>query len=410
MKMVLNTTKIIFFLFIFFSNIQITYAQESVEIIFFNGDTIKEQLNARKLKYSKDSIFLNTKSLSGFFSPNEIKQLKTNNLNLQSASVLIRNKEVGTEFIEPIITGYISLYQSYRKNGRKLFYLQKGDSAIYQIPKKYYKGYVNLMFSDCNSLNIEMNDTSMNRFDNKLSDWHELVSAYNECKGFANNTIVYKEPIIKSRNFIAAGISTSAFYINTLPYSLHNFSPKFSPYAGINFGFEYFERIGIFIAGNLRYYGSESGFVAKGNRIEIITPLANNIHKVNVDVNLKYSLLALEIPLFVKIKLFTLKKKSPYFEFGSLMSSVLINKSRALAIDDYIYPGIYDDKIRFDRFNLGKYIGGGIDFPLNNRSFSANFTYINMKYASQPIYSYGFSDFNATTFIYNYCLGIRMVF
>ncbi len=124
----------------------ISFSQEFAEIILFNGDTIKEQLISRKIKYSKDSIFLHFNPFKRYACPDEITRLKTTDLHLISAKIISRNNDIVAEFIEPLIAGFISLYQSYDSNGKKLFYLQKEDSFIYHIPDKFFKGYILLFF------------------------------------------------------------------------------------------------------------------------------------------------------------------------------------------------------------------------------------------------------------------------
>ena len=383
-------------------------SQEIIEVVFRNGEIYQEQISKKQLKYSADSIHLFIKNESRYYSPAEIQGIKTKNLNLYSDSVLTRDKGLSLHFIEPLVKGNMSLYQSYDKRGKRIFYLQKKDSLIHQIPEKFYKGYIHLMFADCRSLNLEMNDKSLDRFQYKLSNWIELVMYYNECQGEALNTTIYREPAYKFRNYLTAGISTSAFGMNVPPYNKETISLGYSPLAGIVTGIEYFNFFGFFAAANFRHYGGKGEFITTGRRLVELPDYTKAIIEVDVDVDLKYSMYVLELPLYMKANLFPSGKISPYIEFGPMINSIFINKSRALAIDNYIIPGTYDDKIYFNEFNVGVYLNAGLGFQWMNRNFALNFTYTNLNYKSQPIYNYGLSNDDAITRINNYAVSLRM--
>ena len=383
-------------------------SQEIIKVVFQNGEFYKEEISKKNLKYTTDSIYLNIRNESRYYSPAEIQRINTKNLNLFSDSVLTRDKGITMHFMEPLVTGNMSLYQSYDIRGKRTFYLQKKDSLIYHIPEKYYKGYIHLMFADCESLNLEMNDKTLDRFQYKLSNWIELVLYYNECQGEGINTIIHREPAYKFQHYLIAGISTSAFGLNVPPYSKETINHGYSPMAGIVTGIEYFNFFGIYTAANFRHYGGKSEFMTAGKRLVELPNFTKTMVDVDVDVNLKYSLYVMELPVYVRTNLFPSGKISPYVEFGPMITTIFLNKSRAVALDNYIMPGTYDDKIYFNEFNAGVYLNAGLEFLWMNKNMGLNFTYTNLNYKSQPIYNYGLSNDDAITKINNFAVSFRI--
>lgn len=393
---------------LFFTLLQNINSQKKIDIIYNDGITQSIEATGKRLKYSKDGISLSINRKTVKYTPSEIQQVRSGEFKLISSKIHNQNGDSVYEFLEPLLSGYISLYRSYDNKGKKLFYLQVKDSVIQFIPKKYFKFYINYLFSDCNSLNIQMDEKSFQRFEYKLDDWLHLVNIYNKCKGFGDGTVMHKDPVFKYESFLSLGGSSSFININKKPYTAVNFNNKYTPYAGFGFGVECFDFLGLNFSANFHNYQSDAHFTARGARLVWISSWQHTSIPVNVDVNLKYSLIAMELPLFIRARVFSSKKIYPYLECGPVVSTILSNKSVATAVDDYVDQGSYKDKIYFDKFNPALYFGGGMGFKINNRNYNVNFGLTRIRFNSQPIHNYGFSGDGTYTFNDNFNISIRM--
>ncbi|MCF8372939.1 MAG: PorT family protein [Bacteroidales bacterium] len=353
---------------------------------FSDDKTNEYQLDKNKLTYSADSVVLEKDGLTRYFYPSEIKSIKTDKLLLVSKDVS-KNGDIKRQLLEPIIEGTISLYQSRVHKGEVCYYLQKGDSIIYALPKKYFVGFINLLFADCEELNITMAPESMNKYKYNLRSFFELVHTYNGCFDPNAETVIYKVPKVKFKSYLTAGIAIPFIKIDSYPYKNQEFSKIPSPYFGGAMGFEYFKTIGLYIGVDYSKIRSKSSFTATGVRFNSELEQID----VDVDIDLDYSFHLLKLPFTLQIKTFPSKRISPFFEIGASANAIFLNKSTAIADDDYTQGVGYTSEIFLNDLNISKFFNVGLEFKKYKKPFSLNFGMTNTKYSSTPITNYGFS-------------------
>ncbi len=378
-------------------------AQVDITVQFSSNELVEYHSSNKSILYSYDSVFLEIKGKGRYYYPEEIESIKANDLFLVTKNVR-RAKVYKKEFVEQVIEGYMSLYKSKNTEGKLCLYLQKEDSMIYYIPEKYFKGYINSLFSDCEKLNIEMEKKSLQRFTYKLYTFYELVSFYNNCMDKDSKSITFKEPKILFNKYVAFGATTSTIKTSLYPFDGQNYSLKLSPHFGVAMGYLYSNRLGFFIGLNYSKIHSTSMFTTIGTRFDE----NNSIILANVDIDLGISFHLVEVPLSLYIQPVQFKHLKPYIEFGPRLDVLFMDTSKVTADDDYTEGINYKYDIRFDMLTLAKFINLGIETTKFNKKFNLNFGISNSRYGFIPMTSYGFHKQNSNISFTKYLLSLRM--
>ena len=378
-------------------------AQINITVKFPGKELIEYPSGKRTIDYSYDSVYLKINGEERYYYPEEIEYIKTDELYLIS-KIVHRNTENKKEFIQPIIKGFISLYQSRNLKGEKCFYLQKGDSTIYSISKNFYKGYIYTLFSDCEKLHLTMEKESLDNIGYNLSDIFDLVTRYNKYMEPDSVSVVYKEPSLLFKKYFLLGSTITTIKLDGYPYAGQKFTINPAPYIGFNFGLDYLDRYGFTLGLNYTYIKSKSGFTAKGSRFnDKQMPIV-----VDVDINLDFSLHCLEFPIALYFKPFKFKNVSPYIETGAMLNFIIKNGSGVTADDNYKPVIDYTDVVRLNTFNITEFLNVGTEISKFSRTIRLNLGISNLAFLSNPITSYTFDSFKTKIKFNQYSFSLRI--
>ena len=378
-------------------------AQIDIAVKFPNKELIEYNSTGKTIHYSYEGIFLQIEGEGRYYFPEEIEYVKTNELFLVSKSVQ-RDKESDKELIQPIIKGFMSLYQSRNMKGEKCLYIQKADSIIYFISKRYFKGYIYALFSDCSELDLKMEKGSLDNFEYNLSNIFDLITRYNKYMGSGSESVVYKEPSLLLKNYLSVGSTITTISMDDYPYADRKFPIIPSPYIGFTVGVDYLDRFGCYLGLNYMFIRSKSNYTSKGTRL-------NDNHLpivVDVDINHDFSVHCLELPLAFSIKPFKFKNISPYFEFGPKLNIIIKNGSTITADDNYKHGIDYSDYIRLNACNISGFLNIGTEISKFSKIINLNLGLSKMTYLSSPITSYAFYNNKSKVKFMQYTFSLRI--
>lgn len=363
------------------------FGQEKITVQFSNKEIVEIQKNKKKFDYSNERVFLEIDSNRRYYVAKEIDYVKTSDFTIIS-SMVYRDKIFNIELLQPIAHGLMSLYQSKYVDGKACFYFQKADSTIYAIPEKHFRNYIIAMFSDCDKLDIRMNEESLSKYSYNANNLSELVCLYNKFMKPDSVTDIKRIPTVKLKTYAEFGLVSTMTEMNTLPYKSQDFSPKYSPKLGFHIGFEYFNRFVIYGGINYSQIGGNSDFTTKGLRLND----AKELMLVNVNVQLDYSLYCLEVPLTLRIKPFHFHNITPFIELGPKYFIIFKEGSEVIADDDYKEGIDYLNKEKLSTFNIGKFLNVGVEISKHKRAGAINLGISDVEYLSHPITAYSFSE------------------
>ncbi len=379
-------------------------AQEEVKIFPSGSDTILVYSKVTKIRFTVDSVSVAFHDgITRDYGLSDIDSLRSGNIRIQKTKVMI-DQHSSEAFIQTLITGRVSLYRSYN-SGDEYFYLEKDSTGIYFVPLQHYLNYIYLFFGDCKDLGLDMKGSLPERFHYDLNGWLQLVSFYNEKMGNSLEKVVYyKKQPFSYETFAIAGISFNTVHMNSYPYNQQKLGYGFSPALGMMAGVLFHQKIGFYSGLVYQNLNSTSDFSAIGYRFDDNL----NVIAVNVKVNLHYSLNVFQTPLVIRIIPFQRGNVSLYFEGGSVINTLISNRSHVDADDDYKAGINYTYDIQAESFAIGWYAGTGLTLPAFSKQLHIAFSVNRESWPLDPITSYQFSDPKSrTTFTgYNVTAGI----
>lgn len=166
-------------------------------------------------------VFTHEKSGEDFdtISPYQLPKVNIDGKEYESLPVTYDDREVKV-FIRRIVFGFYYLYEGYRDDGKKIFFLKTaGDNIIY-LPKESKNEWLDQYFSDCGfePPRVYYDETSLT----------DLISKYSQCKQPEN--FVYQEEKYKLKVNIGIKVGPNI--------SMMKFTDKLNLYRGISFKYK----------------------------------------------------------------------------------------------------------------------------------------------------------------------------
>ena len=216
---------------------QIAFAQKKFvegKIITNNNDTISGFIsinpaftNKYQIAFSKTSSGESAKN----YYPDQLSKFTVDNKEYLSLPVNYNGKD-NLYFIRRISFGYYNLYEGFKNNGEKIFFLQTKSDQIIYLEEELKKEWINQYFSDCTfkPSHVYYDEVSLKN----------LVSKYSQCK--QPETFIHQKEKYKPTITIGfrVGLNTSLMeFTNKInPYSGDSFNHKWSVHGGLVFNIE----------------------------------------------------------------------------------------------------------------------------------------------------------------------------